>query len=210
MKTLIDCDEVFEMLTRAPFPSGGAGDDDVERHLASCHECRQLAEALRPAVGLFHESLVEQDELPVYSGRAGSAAMAFRSARVGPASARWWLVAVAMGLLAVCGLALGRRPAAPHVGRPLLSDMTAAADVWLSAIDALQLPEDCRPVSSRSSLTALAERCCTRCHRAESEVVARHHALATALTACLVCHDERPARTGSSGRTGAPSRNYSL
>jgi hypothetical protein len=71
MKLLIDCNEVFDILTRGPFPSGGEHDEAVEHHLRSCHDCRQLAEALRPAVELFHECLSEQEAkaLPEYHGQ---------------------------------------------------------------------------------------------------------------------------------------------
>ena len=72
MKLLIHCDEVFDILTRGPFPSGQEHDDAVEHHLRSCHDCRQLAEALRPAVELFHECLSREEvaELPEYHGDA--------------------------------------------------------------------------------------------------------------------------------------------
>jgi len=68
MKLLVSCDQVFDRLTRGPFPAGERDDDAVERHLASCHECRELAEALRPAVALLHESLPasEAAALPAY------------------------------------------------------------------------------------------------------------------------------------------------
>ena len=68
MKLLVSCDQVFDRLTRGPFPAGQRDDDAVERHLASCHECRELAEALRPAVALLHESLPasEAAALPAY------------------------------------------------------------------------------------------------------------------------------------------------
>jgi hypothetical protein len=71
MKAVISCDDVFEVLTRGPFPSGGSEDAGVELHLRCCHACRQLAEALRPAVDLFHESLARDEEvaLPAYLGR---------------------------------------------------------------------------------------------------------------------------------------------
>src|SRR6478609_4205974 len=70
MKLTINCDHVFEILTRGPFPSGDPQDAAVEMHLLACHECRELAEALRPAVDLFHESIPvgEQEELPGYRG----------------------------------------------------------------------------------------------------------------------------------------------
>ena len=75
MKTLLDCDRVFDILTRAPFPTGTGDDQAVERHLAACHDCRRLAEALRPAVDLFHEALAEHEAatLPCYSGNAAQA-----------------------------------------------------------------------------------------------------------------------------------------
>ena len=68
MKLLVNCDHVFDCLTRGPFPSGSPDDDAVQRHLDACHECRQLAEALRPAVALLHEALPasEAADLPAY------------------------------------------------------------------------------------------------------------------------------------------------
>ena len=70
MKLLIHCDEVFDILTRGPFPSGSESDPAVEHHLRCCHDCRQLAEALRPAVALFHECLSDDEvrSLPEYHG----------------------------------------------------------------------------------------------------------------------------------------------
>jgi predicted anti-sigma-YlaC factor YlaD len=74
MKTILTCDDVFDALTRGPFPAGNPGDAAVERHLACCHDCRQMAEALRPAVALFHESLVEEEPtLPAYRGKLTAA-----------------------------------------------------------------------------------------------------------------------------------------
>jgi hypothetical protein len=66
----MNCDLVFDVLTRGPFPTGHASDAAMERHLAACHECRQLAAALEPAVYLFHEALSagEESELPGYRG----------------------------------------------------------------------------------------------------------------------------------------------
>lgn len=69
-KLLMNCDQVFDVLTRGPFPTGDDSDESVERHLRACHECRQLAEALQPAVELLHESLGRDDaiNLPEYQG----------------------------------------------------------------------------------------------------------------------------------------------
>lgn len=69
------CDDVFEVLTRGPFPTGEqATDFPVERHLTVCHSCRELAEALRPATELLAEnqaddgigSSAEKNGWPVY------------------------------------------------------------------------------------------------------------------------------------------------
>lgn len=67
---LLNCDQVFEVLTRGPFPSGDPNDECVEHHLRACHECRQLAEALRPAVALLHEAVDREEalDLPEYQG----------------------------------------------------------------------------------------------------------------------------------------------
>lgn len=69
-KLLLTCDHVFDVLTRGPFPTGDDSDEQVEHHLRACHDCRQLAEALRPAVELLHE-VVSKDQaldLPEYQG----------------------------------------------------------------------------------------------------------------------------------------------
>jgi hypothetical protein len=69
-KLLLNCDQVFEVLTRGPFPAGEASDEAVEHHLRACHECRQLAEALRPAVASLHEAVAAEQAigLPEYQG----------------------------------------------------------------------------------------------------------------------------------------------
>jgi hypothetical protein len=75
-KLLLNCDQVFDALTRGPFPSGSPDDEGVEHHLRACHECRQLAEALRPAVSLLHEAVAadEASDLPEYQGSLPPAA----------------------------------------------------------------------------------------------------------------------------------------
>jgi hypothetical protein len=69
-RLLLNCDQVFEVLTRGPFPTGLEGDESVEHHLRACHDCRRLAEALRPAVELLHEAFSAEEaiDLPEYQG----------------------------------------------------------------------------------------------------------------------------------------------
>ncbi|MBI3837367.1 MAG: hypothetical protein HY288_05475 [Planctomycetia bacterium] len=64
----MNCDQVFDILTRGPFPTGTPCDTGVEAHLNSCSECRRLAEALRPALELFQEAVGpdESRDLPGY------------------------------------------------------------------------------------------------------------------------------------------------
>ena len=72
---MIHCDEVFDILTRGPFPTGAPSDGIVEAHLSHCDACRQLAEALRPAIELLQEAIApeESGDLPRYSGGATEA-----------------------------------------------------------------------------------------------------------------------------------------
>src|SRR5262245_42442888 len=68
----MDCDQVFTILTRGPFPTGEAWDEQVEAHLETCGDCWRLAEALRPALEVFQEAVppAESRDLPGYWGDA--------------------------------------------------------------------------------------------------------------------------------------------
>jgi hypothetical protein len=68
----MDCNQVFMILTRGPFPTGEAWDEEVEAHLETCGDCWQLAEALRPALEVFQEAVppAESRDLPGYWGDA--------------------------------------------------------------------------------------------------------------------------------------------
>jgi hypothetical protein len=68
----MDCDQVFIILTRGPFPTGEIWDEEVEAHLEACTDCWRLAEALRPALEVFQEAVppAESRDLPGYWGDA--------------------------------------------------------------------------------------------------------------------------------------------
>jgi len=68
----MDCDQVFMILTRGPFPTGESWDEDVETHLETCGDCWRLAEALRPALEVFQEAVPPSEgrDLPGYWGDA--------------------------------------------------------------------------------------------------------------------------------------------
>ena len=82
----MDCDQVFVILTRGPFPTGEIWDEDVEAHLETCADCWRLAEALRPALEVFQEAVppAEGRDLPGYWGDArptGTVVSAVRGSR---------------------------------------------------------------------------------------------------------------------------------
>lgn len=167
------CDHVFDILTRGPFPAGESTDDAVERHLGRCHECRQLAEALRPAVELLHEAVdvEEHEQLPGYRGKwaavdapwEGGAATATRTAPLRPAALlrRTWrtssparamslrLAAAGVLLGAVCVLLFGLSGGEPESSQPLAvasAGPGTPADggaASLQLVRSLELPQDC-------------------------------------------------------------------
>ena len=71
---VMNCDQVFDVLTRGPFPTGTPCDVPVEAHLCECPECHRLAEALRPALELFQEAVdpEESRDLPGYWSAAAT------------------------------------------------------------------------------------------------------------------------------------------
>lgn len=168
-RLLMNCDQVFDVLTRGPFPTGAASDESVERHLRACHECRELAEALQPAVELLHESISpdEASGLPEYSGALaameGSVATAQvwqptplgvrKLARREVASRRpsRWLglaqfTAAAVLLLAVGSLVFGVLTTTRRPGGPYQTKSPARLDEQgLVTLASLQLPAGCFP-----------------------------------------------------------------
>ena len=66
----MNCEEVFVILTRGPFPSGARSDAAVEAHLQICPDCQRLAAALRPNDRGLQETLESEDTraLPGYWG----------------------------------------------------------------------------------------------------------------------------------------------
>jgi hypothetical protein len=105
----MECDQVFMVLTRAPFPTGTAIDAPVETHLARCPSCGRVAEALRPAPELFHEALTPREGSVLPGYRSGIVSL-----QATPAGY------VSMGVRYGGGAITQRRPA---VGRRVLPAM---------------------------------------------------------------------------------------
>lgn len=210
---MMNCDRVFEVLTRGPFPTGDDSDVLVENHLSACHECRQLAEALRPAVALFHEAVTvtEGSDLPSYRGTHAP----FES-EITPVSIDWrdppkpaatkqsrWSNVLRFTSAALIGAALlilfrgviqsvqGGRTISNH---PPTTKFQPGPE-GKATLASLKLPVSCQPLeenleqNSQLNPAGGTYHCCTKCHTA-----ARQHSPGTApiakvVKSCSACHD---------------------
>jgi hypothetical protein len=211
----MNCDRVFEILTAGPFPSGQSHDAAVELHLLACHECRQLAEALRPAVALFHEA-IDPDEGGDLPGYHGSLEMASRveppmigtlpiprrrmqqkinRRRLMSGSKPMFVqfaAAVAVGMLlcwAVSSLELGVSKPAPAVALvSAVETHVPSAEEHLSLV-ALNLPIGCyrSHENPADGAAAMANHCCIECHSNKEPVGVTVQPLVLAKS-CGACH----------------------
>lgn len=203
----VDCDQVFDVLTRGPFPSGDSDDADVELHVRCCHDCRQLAEALRPAVGLIHETLLadESDQLPHYLGEFSTNLAApwlagehlpkrsdLRRRRLRQVFGGFIVAAASMVLIvSAVGVWTRSNQAAknPHGVQQSLG-MVAWSDATERRLLDLGVPEACvRPSPSIEHADQHRHVCCTQCH-GESQVDNREfsYSFQKLVAACLTCH----------------------
>jgi len=131
----MDCDQVFVILTRGPFPTGELWDEDVEAHLETCADCWRLAEALRPALEVFQEAVppAESRDLPGYWGDARPAGMVVSSLTRPQAR-----MAVARGVRRTPQILRTPRESAPSysVSPEVLRAMVVASTVTATAVGA--------------------------------------------------------------------------
>ena len=217
MKSL-DCDQVFDILTRGPFPTGESSDYLVEEHLACCYECRQLAEALRPAVELFHEAILPEEarDLPgyqgVYAGQTGGLGLAQLVAQaIEPqappvhahpvtASRHAWNVwlsswrlqlgtALAVGMLLAFTLWGEPAPTLPLLSRGLMTRNIDFRPSHESYTTLASLPLSASCQFPASPLVENAAwHCCTQCHSSERGPAISSAMLANIATSCQACH----------------------
>lgn len=209
MKAVLTCDDVFDVLTREPFPSGGVDDEVVESHLAVCHECRQLAEAFRPAVGLFHEALSAgvDDELPMYRGRLKPVIEALppvplfaprtdccsQSEKRQPSILR--SLAMAASLIVVASAVFAAWAGIQRSSRfaPVASNLRIETNRDYTLLATLEIPRSCRSLLEHSDRPLTAEFvCCTKCHHATSRMASTKLAISKTSAACAACHDRVP------------------
>ncbi|MCC9609730.1 hypothetical protein LOC68_11245 [Blastopirellula sp. JC732] len=210
---LATCDEVFEILTRAPFPTGDAGTDNaVERHLCCCHDCRTLAEALRPATSELAETLPEEaSRLPQVDGdfwRTAEAGWTNPPIRPSQAQAPWLNIAVPVAAVLVALLVVAtfwgsHAPAAPGGAGRSLADVKLEAERYLAN---LSLPAVCQPRKSARPSEGIVQvaatlegpslahlTCCSECHHHSRDPQAKPAAstptaIAAVTNSCLACH----------------------
>jgi hypothetical protein len=214
---MIYCDDVFAILTRGPFPTGKAGDLQVEAHLTHCQDCQQLAEALRPALARYPEGVsdAESRKLPRYVGQRLRAKLdpaeydalyerkdpAERHAsRLGSSSVRSNLVRFggallfALVLVAAC---YGMRAIVPSPTKGPTNE-TASSRTILAGWD---LPVACRsstanrpqqdatlaPIKLGAETT---NHCCTQCHSSAHQLSLSTTSTGRVARACHLCHDD--------------------
>jgi hypothetical protein len=197
----MSCDEVFDVLTRAPFPAGESHDVDVEHHLRACHDCRQLAEGLRPALDLFHEALSTPDKnLPVYQGNLPECSQPMASMRgLQPVTVSFgpWVAAAVLMVCFAGAFFLGRWTSSSE--RP--SQVASATSVAARTVEGqhvlatLRLPDICLTAHGDTPVTVASHsaRCCTECHSAIATQRSQPQAIARLAASCGACHVLTPA-----------------
>lgn len=204
----MNCDEVFDLLTRGPIPAGDPADDAaVESHLGACHDCRRLAEALRPAVDLFHEALDDdvadglpcyRGELPVAEGTVAVLAPPRRERRdEAPRDRRRVGVGVlALGIAGVMALAwveFGRSPAGSS--DPLPAALQRVDHDREQRLVDLGMSARCRPAVEVRDAAGNVLECCAVCHGPDHEPTKGTTPVALLTKSCSVCHDEPATET---------------
>jgi hypothetical protein len=197
MNMLIDCDEVFERLTRAPFPAPrNAADQAVLDHVAVCHECRCFAEALRPAVELLsevaHADAKSDHHLPKFTADISLASMQKRTSPVMEThSDRFWLAALAgmfVGMMIMLTSLAGGRGRNNSLAIMTGGGEGATLHQTMLALAPLKLHETClrTPAATDAAVELV---CCTQCHAAGVQQYAAVDFNRLQL-ACAVCHGE--------------------
>ena len=135
----MDCDQVFMILTRGPFPTGEAWDEQVEAHLESCADCWRLAEALRPALEVFQEAVppAESRELPGYWGDARPAGLVL--SQITQAATRTAAVAPGVRQLQQPYRNYPREPLASEFSTDILRGIAFAATVAAAVLTLVSL-----------------------------------------------------------------------
>jgi hypothetical protein len=203
MHSTINCENVFDVLTRGPVSLNE--EPELREHLLHCSQCRQLAEAFRPVIGLIHESLDDQG-LPRIEGLSEADELLFNVQQVEHKDVPW--MAAADGdrhshRMSVQVPNEVRPTTTPHSTpgwMPLIAAMLAGIALFglntpdagdgstapANASEQVQLPPSHPPLVPTEGGTTL---CCVECHHPKAEHSQPPvHILAQS---CMTCHVHR-------------------
>lgn len=183
---LYSCDDVFELLTRGPLGNDTLDQEStssLQRHLLSCHECRGLAEALRPATQCIHEALADEERvgLPQFMSTLPLVVQRVET----PQSTGWrrqLLMATVASLFLFSGAAawFGQSGTPDAVYHPQMLGS-------VECLTSLQLASVCQGESVTEPVGA---KCCTSCHQATSHTTIAKLDMQRLLTSCTACHQQ--------------------
>lgn len=194
MNTLHTCDDVFESLTAGPIIRGSETAAAIDEHIATCEDCRRLADAFRPATHLIHEAMsVEQrDGLPSYSpeDEFTSRVMAQIEVLPKPRENQSRIRRLSIGLSVVATGLLLLLWSQTTAGNKAIGNTTAA-------LDSLELSESCIEVAQETDMVAglnganhdRVYLCCTSCHnssQASAKLISKN--MSQLIAACNSCH----------------------
>lgn len=204
MHSTINCENVFDVLTRGPVALNE--EPELREHLLQCSQCRQLAEAFRPAIGLIHESLDDRG-LPRIEGLSDADELLFDAQQVEHEDVPW--MAAADGTRDGHGMpSHSSEKLSPNETRqstthstpgwmPLVAAVLAGIALFgwstpdtgdgssapASASEQVQLPPSHPPLVPTEGGTTL---CCVECHHPKAEHSQPPvHILAQS---CMTCH----------------------
>ena len=180
MKTLMNCDNAFEALTAGPVELSVAATELVD-HLESCESCRNLAEALRPATHLLHESLPDPSDLPIVLAEDDEAVLKVMrqvGEAVRPPSKGYVRSATAAGLATVaCTLLV-------WIG-PWWSQGNVASQDLHQQLTGFGLPQACYETVKRTESRQMN---CSDCHLAKPDHQDQETDCTLTLACCTSCH----------------------
>jgi len=196
------CDDVFEVLTSGPFPTGRVHEDrNIEAHLKVCHECRELAEALRPATDMLASNSINCDEtqpLPSYTPHLLSASIIENPANSWRGFEWLWLTAAVVVCVFSFWAGFGN-DSGPAGDSEMFSQI---APIELESVDCCHESEPIHALRKHSkaqdfvtlaamSNASTAEQCCSRCHQAGRSTTRQkldEGGILAVAQSCSLCH----------------------
>ena len=202
MRLMLNCDDVFEALTRGPLLVGEEN-EALEQHLGECGECRALAEEFAPGASLLNVELAATEDEDsrslaerVFSRFEAQRALAPARHFLAINSQTWTQLAAAAAVLIALGTLIwavapgdSRLPQEQAILSAFASPLAPGGqpdEHGLLHLASLNLPRLCLTAVPASDAKE-AMQCCTRCHHAGDSVPAVR-IVAFSQQSCLACH----------------------